>query len=396
LLVYHNTLNKQNQFKGYVTYFTDSKEYAESFKGFKLSGELQYPVFLNLRDPQNITSSPLANVPREIHVTDEFTNPAINKETNKNVDGVIGVDAGQKEGKTYVSFDPNQVKSVLNEGSFAIDKGGYDNTQVRTEAIPSGEGVVARKTARRQELESLGAFNVQFVEGGIKYSFDPTNIYFQDKNMSSSVASQQTVAKIKEVLAKMGVSIEDLYTYAKNTDIDVKGKTALADLTRGVIAIANQQEGQALTEEMVHIATAMIEQTNPGLITQMISKIDRFKIYKETYDAYKDTYTLPNGKPDIRKIKKEAVDKLITELIVNQMENTDQFPELREEVNQSFVRNLWNAILDFINGMYRKANIDIFTEVASQIGSGDISGDIADIKQGGIFFQLSDAQKKIM
>jgi hypothetical protein len=33
--------------------------------------------------------------------------------------------------------------------------------------------------------------------------------------------------------------------------------------------------------------------------------------------------------------------------------------------------------------------------VASQIGSGDISGDIADIKQGGIFFQLSDAQKKI-
>ena len=28
LLVYHNTLNKQNQFKGYVTYFTDSKEYA--------------------------------------------------------------------------------------------------------------------------------------------------------------------------------------------------------------------------------------------------------------------------------------------------------------------------------------------------------------------------------
>ena len=33
--------------------------------------------------------------------------------------------------------------------------------------------------------------------------------------------------------------------------------------------------------------------------------------------------------------------------------------------------------------------------MASQIGSGDISGDIADIKQGGIFFQLSDAQKKI-
>jgi hypothetical protein len=302
---------------------------------------------------------------------------------------------GDKFQSDIVTPGPNQIKSVLNEGSFSINKGGYDNTQVRTEAIPGGENVIARKTERKQELEELGAFNVQFIEGGIKYSFDPTNTYFQDKNMASSIASPQTVAKIKEVLAKMGVSIEELYSYAKKTGIDVKGKSALADLTRGVIAIANQQEGQALTEEMVHIATAMVEQTNPALITQMISKIDRFKIYKETYNAYKDTYTLPNGKPDIRKIKKEAVDKLIAELIVNQMENTDQFPELREEVNQSFVRNLWNAILDFINGIYRKANIDIFTEVASQIGSGDISGDIADIKQGGIFFQLSDAQKKI-
>jgi hypothetical protein len=302
---------------------------------------------------------------------------------------------GDKFQSDIVTPGPNQIKSVLNEGSFAIDKGGYDNTQVRTEAIAGGEGKVMRLVNRQKELEELGAYNVQFIEGGIKYSFDPTSVYFQDKNMASSIASPQTVTKIKEVLSKMGVSIEDLYTYAKSVGLDVKGKTGLADLTRGVIAIANQQEGQALTEEMVHIATAMIEQTNPALITQMISKIDRFKIYKETYDTYKDTYTLPNGKPDIRKIKKEAVDKLITELIVNQMENTDQFPELREEVNQSFVRGLWNAILDFINGIYTKANIDIFTEVASQIGSGDISGDIADIKQGGIFFQLSDAQKKI-
>ena len=166
---------------------------------------------------------------------------------------------GDKFQSDIVTPGPNQIKSVLNEGSFAIDKGGYDNTQVRTEAIPGGEGIVMRKVNRQKELEELGAYNVQFIEGGIKYSFDPTNIYFQDKNMSSSTASQQTVAKIKEVLAKMGVSIEDLYTYAKKTDINVKGKTALADLARGVIAIANQQEGQALTEEMVHIATAMIE-----------------------------------------------------------------------------------------------------------------------------------------
>jgi len=347
-----------------------------------------------VRDPKTKEYTP--SVERAIEILDEYEKFTLTPLFISTQNNWEETELNGKELKELRIFNPNQVKSVLNEGSFAIDKGGYDNTQVRTEAIPSGGNVVERKMARKSELEGRGAFNVQFIEGGIKYSFDPTNIYFQDKEMESSTASAQTIAKIKEVLNKMGVSIEELYSYAKKNNIDVKGKSGLADLTRGVIAIADQQEGQALTEEMVHIATAMIEQTNPALITQMISKIDRFKIYKETFEAYKDTYTLPNGKPDIRRIKKEAVDKLIAELIVNQMENTDQFPELREEVNQSFVRNLWNTILDFIKGMYTKANIDIFTEVASQIGSGDISGDIADMKQGGIFFQLSDAQKKIV
>lgn len=395
LLVYHSSNKKFNIFKiPYVgdafptaSFFTTDLVYSKQY------GENLYPSFLNIKDPGYMTNMASENV-ADIR---EWSNDLVNK------DGIIGKDiiteniesVKKSTGLEFAVFNPNQIKSAFNEGSFAIDKGGYDNTQVRTEAIPGGEGVVARKVARKQELEELGAYNVQFIEGGIKYSFDPTNVYFQDKNMASSVASPQTVAKIKEVLAKMGVSLEDLYTYAKKNNVDVRGKSGLADLARGVIAIADQQEGQTLTEEMVHIATAMIEQTNPALVTQMISKIDRFKIYNETLEAYKKTYTLPNGKPDIRRIKKEAVDKLIAELIVNQMENTDQFPELREEVNQSFVRNLWNTILDFIKGMYTKANIDIFTEVASQIGSGDISGDIADIKQGGIFFQLSDAQKKI-
>ena len=60
----------------------------------------------------------------------------------------------------------------------------------------------------------------------------------------------------------------------------------------------------------------------------MISKIDRFKIYDETLKAYKGkkAYQLSNGKPDIRKIKKEAVDKLIAELIINQSEGSTAVP----------------------------------------------------------------------
>ena len=78
LLVYHNTMIKQNEFKGYVTYFTDNKEYAETFKGLA-TGELQYTTFLNIKNPENITHSELANVPEEVHMTDKYTNPAIIK-----------------------------------------------------------------------------------------------------------------------------------------------------------------------------------------------------------------------------------------------------------------------------------------------------------------------------
>jgi hypothetical protein len=221
--------------------------------------------------------------------------------------------------------------------------------------------------------------------------------YLQTEEVPASRASAETLNKVKEAARKMGIDIQELADYAKgNPDMDTRGVNGLADLTRGIIALAEGKEGVALTEETVHIATAILEQTNPKLVTEMISKIDRFKIYKETLDKYKNNknYQLPNGKPDIRKIKKEAVDKLITEVIINKNENIEQYPELREEINQSIVRNWWNTILDWIRGIYRKSNISLFEEAAAQIVAGEI-GTVADITEGGVMFQLSDNQKTI-
>jgi hypothetical protein len=33
---------------------------------------------------------------------------------------------------------------------------------------------------------------------------------------------------------------------------------------------------------MVHIATGILEQTNPSVVTRLISQIDKFAIYKRT------------------------------------------------------------------------------------------------------------------
>ena len=94
----------------------------------------------------------------------------------------------------------------------------------------------------------------------------------------------EVIAKVKKVIDKMGVNVKDLTEYAKNNPaIQESSINALADLGAGIIAISEANVDQnTLTEEMVHIATAIIEQKDPKLVTEMISKIGRFQIYKDT------------------------------------------------------------------------------------------------------------------
>ncbi len=236
-------------------------------------------------------------------------------------------------------------------------------------------------------------------EGDVPLS-DYGDVMFQIEEAPSTAASPEILQKVKELLKKMGVNIESLAEYAKKSSVNVSGVNAVADLVRGVIAVAEGKEDVALTEEMVHVATAIIEQKNPTLVTEMISKIDRFKIYNQTLEQYKNNkaYQLPNGKPDIRKIKKEAVDKLIAELIINGNTGDGSFPELANEENRSLIRRWWNAITDFLRGMYKSSNIEIFQEVAEQIIEGDVEGQVSDIVDGDVFFQLAEptkAQKEI-
>jgi hypothetical protein len=224
---------------------------------------------------------------------------------------------------SYVVFSPNQIKSVFNQGT---------------------------------------------------YSQEDNNIYNQAEDVPASIASPDTIAKVKEACAKMGISIQALSEYVKNNpNVNTKGINGLADIVKGIIALSEGRENTTLTEEMVHIATSILEQISPKFVTEMISKIERFAIYKQVYEAYKGKYKTIDGKPDIRKIKKEAVDKLIAELIINNNENTTEFPELMEEQNRNLVKQWWENILDWFRGQYRKTNIDIFNVAAERVMEGNIN-----------------------
>jgi hypothetical protein len=208
---------------------------------------------------------------------------------------------------------------------------------------------------------------------------------FQKAKMPASRASKETLDKLKQVASNMGVKMQALSDYLKgNPDVKATDINALADLFQGIIAIAEGKEDVALTEEIIHVATAMIEQVDPKLVTEMISKITRFKIYQKTLDAYKTdpNYQTKDGKPDIRKIKKEAVDKLIAELIIKQSEGSTEFPELLDETDRSIIRNFWNTILDWFRGMYKASNINVFEQTASKIAAGDIGVSYARKQEG--------------
>jgi hypothetical protein len=283
------------------------------------------------------------------------------------------------------------------------------------------DGVDFKETETNKEGDGIIGLNVKDPLGGIETQYvvrDASQVHVLGSNkdvqdfknfvesstpkLKASTSSQQTIQKVKQIAEQMGVDIQELSTYAKNNpEVDVTDVNGLADLLGKVIAIAEGKEDVALTEEIVHIATAMIEQVEPKLITELISKIDKFKIYKQVLAEYSKNpkYQTKDGKPDIRKIKKEAVDKLISELIIKQSEGSTEFPELTEEINRSMVRKFWNMILDWFSGQYRKSNIELFENVANKIS--EVNFEIVDDLGGGVFLQVSgkkeltDAQKEL-
>ena len=202
--------------------------------------------------------------------------------------------------------------------------------------------------------------------------------------------TDQTLDKVKKVINQMGVSLMTLSDYAKVSDIDTKGVNGLADLTKKIIAYSEGLEDTVLTEEMVHVAFAILEQTNPKLVTEMISKIDRFPMYAKVLAQYRNDprYQTSEGKPNIRKIKVEAVGKMIAEVITNDAQNVEEYPELLIPENVTFFRVLWNAITDFFRGMYRKSDMSLFRTVADQIMGGVGTVDL--ITEDGIYLQKAE------
>ena len=449
LLSYDETIENQNKKDGgvaleFMQWFSKLGNIITGSLAYRQQGTTYRPEIDALHDIDMIVTSDVHNIDlsKEESESEILNNEYFKKVKEKYPDlDFLYVFPSKKGGSTYVTVNAIWSKDQKLKDRFKSYTGSFnDRLEKFTEQelaqmylfdfflIPkSSEEYIVRKDEKYGL--NLAHFNFSFYEklnmmGRPKDAFDYQNwklfdpkdaiapdfndrlTYYQlqkseeentqiEEEAPMSKASTETLAKVKEAAKKMGIDIQALADYARKAKLDITTINGVADLLRGVIAVAEGKEDVALTEEMVHLATAILEQTNPKMVTEMISKIDKFKIYDITLKQYSGNknYQLPNGKPDIRKIKKEAADKLIAELIINESEGSTEFPELMQEIDRSVVRGWWRSTLDWIQGLYKKSNISIFEEAAAQIIAGEI-GTVEDIKGEGVFYQAVTAPQQ--
>ncbi len=159
--------------------------------------------------------------------------------------------------------------------------------------------------------------------------------------------------KVGHLLTKMGVDVEKLTVNGQPTSIE-----AMAIPLQALVSYTEGNE-QALPEEAYHIAIELLSINHPGLLNKMLTQITSLPIYKEVYDNYSSNPQYQkNGKPDLLKIKKEAIAKQLV---------------LQEQQPESVV-NWWDRVKNFLRELFGSTGVNLspFQEALNTITRGNI------------------------
>lgn len=203
------------------------------------------------------------------------------------------------------------------------------------------------------------------------------------------VVSSKVAKLSKDFLNRIGVDVKQV------DDIVVGGRkidaTGLANITQRLVQVVNGKEDVALPEEAMHFAVEIIQQKDPKLFNTLLKEINGYRMLNEVFNTYSSdpNYQTKEGKPDIIKLKKEAIAKVLTEVISNKAEGLSENAE-----NLAKVRTWWQSILDYLKGLFQKSGFDT---AAMKVLSGESFGTVDDIRSEGdnIFLQKSTSQEAV-
>lgn len=210
------------------------------------------------------------------------------------------------------------------------------------------------------------------------------NEYKQIKGTEGSIASPGTLKKIGEFLDRIGVEARSVQSIETN---GVKlGINGVARILAGVIEVAEGKQDVALTEEAMHFAVELIQQKNPTLYNQMFNKVGQYKLYPKVLQDYQNIYKNDQGLPDIPKIKKEAMGKILSETVVNKNQGST---ESAERLLQT--KGWWDKFVEWFKSLLSKAKFNPFEEVASNILEGKENlGQASELTEDQTFYQKKD------
>ena len=209
----------------------------------------------------------------------------------------------------------------------------------------------------------------------------------RDDRTLPSIASPKTLKVVKDFIKQIGVDINTL------KEISVNGVTQDADgvaqITQKLISVVEGKDAKALPEEAMHFAVAIIKQTDPKLYQKMMKEINDYEMLTEVFRAYSnDPLYRKDGKPDVIKLKEEAIAKVLVEKIISKVEGKNEKPE-----NLVKAQSWWKSIVDWFKQLiYQKSGFD---QAAIDIISGKNIGSADDIReeQGTAFLQKTEQEK---
>lgn len=187
------------------------------------------------------------------------------------------------------------------------------------------------------------------------------------------VASPETLKLVKDFLKRIGVDVKVMKEIVVNgIKYDANG---VAQITQQLISVVEGKEAQALPEEAMHFAVSIIKQTNPKLYQKLMKEINGYNMLNSVFAEYGNNRLYQkDGKPDVIKLKEEAIAKVLVEKIITGLENTTEKPE-----NLAKAQSWWIDILNWIKSLiYQKSGFD---QAAIDIISGKEIGTAKDIRE---------------
>jgi hypothetical protein len=324
-VMYHGAMEHllpaDGKFKGYVTYFTTAKSYAETF-GFLIKRKVISAV-VNVQKPYN-SPSELADVPEEVHNTDEYTNPRIIKTQGGNYDAVIGIDAGQKEGSTVAVFEPEQ---ILILGS----KQDQESFKRYVAQNPVNQGGVLFRSIRTKSTEQIAAgINKDLIrsQNDLKYTSHIMASVINTlgdiaPNKKLDITPAEAFRTVKGIYSEVADNLKMALNGIINSDqdlADVKASSSYNDILNEfpVLAYVNNYE-------------------------DMVKAAETYDTIVNNFDKYKDAVVAELARKGIRMVK-NAIQTIDSQDVANQeVDNNEDVEISQEEVGERFDRSVFET-----------------------------------------------------